>query len=95
MAEVWMVATGDPDDRKVQRGDPMARKKLIFDNEESATKTAELIDELRRKLDRHYDACLSGDASWGSSPVKSVVEILGSKIKLGRYTVVCKFEVHS
>lgn len=95
MAEVWMVATGDVDDRKVQRGDPMARKKLIFDNEASATKTAELIDELRGKNDRYVEACLSGDASWGDPNFRSTVEILGSKIKLGRYTVVHKFELHS
>jgi len=89
MADVWMVATGWM--ASSSRGE-----KLIFDNEESATKTAELINELRRKHDRFFEACEAGDADWNDPNFPpAAVEMLGVKINLGMWTVVQKFELHS
>ena len=88
MADVWMVATG--------RCSWSFGEKLIFDNEESATKTAELINELRRKHDRFFEACETGAADWNDPNFPpAAVEMLGVKIKLGMWTVVQKFELHS
>jgi hypothetical protein len=89
MVEVWMVATG-----KTYEG--LNREKLIFDNEESATKTAELINELRRKHERFLEACHTGDADWNDPNFPpAAVEMLGTKIMLSMWTIVQKFELHS
>ena len=88
MAEVWMVSTGDD-------YEGLNREKLVFSNEESATKTAELINHLRRKHDRFCEACEAGDADWNDPNFPpAAVEMLGTKILLGMWTVVQKFEVH-
>ena len=89
MAAVWIVATGE----NYEGTD--TRNMLVFDNEESATQTGELLNELRRKYDRFCEACEAGDADWNDPnfPAASV-KLLDKKIYLGDWTVVQKFEVH-
>ena len=89
MAVVWIVATGE----NYEGMD--TQNMLMFDNEESATQTGELLNELRRKYERWCEACENGDAEWDDPNMPSVlVELLATKIYLGDWTVVQKFEVH-
>ena len=89
MAAVWIVATGE----NYEGMD--TRNMLMFDNEESATQTGELLNELRRKHEQWCEACENGDAEWNDPNMPSAsVELLDTKIYLGDWTVVQKFEVH-